>query len=115
MANEPPRKRPLRPRHGRESNLISGSRTRDNYDIDYVTGYELYTQHPAHEGRRRETILKAERDVASPADGNRGYEKPGTAAWQQCQGARGLRVSPATGQSPGTKAVPGRQRHGGAP
>jgi hypothetical protein len=35
---------------------------------------------PLIEGRRPETILKAERDVASTAAGNRGHEKPGTAA-----------------------------------
>jgi hypothetical protein len=71
----------------------------------------LCSEHPALEGRFLEAILKAERDVASPAAGNRGYEKPGTAVWQQCQGARSLRVGP----DPGGKAVLGRQRHGGAP
>ena len=35
---------------------------------------------PLIEGRFREAILKAERDVASTAAGNRGHEKPGTVA-----------------------------------
>jgi hypothetical protein len=71
-------------------------------------------QIPLIEGRRPEAILKAERDVASPAAGNRGYEKPGTAAWQKCQG--GAEPSRRPGHhDPGGKAVLGRQRHGGAP
>jgi hypothetical protein len=61
-------------------------------------------KHPAHEGRRPETILKAERDVASTAAGNRGHEKPGTAARQQCLVAWSLRAGPGNGDGGGTWA-----------
>ena len=62
------------------------------------------SQHPAHEGRFPEAILKAERDVASTAAGNRGHEKPGTAAWQKCQVAWSLRAGPGNGDGGGTWA-----------
>jgi hypothetical protein len=42
--------------------------------------------------------------VASTAAGNRGYEKPGTAAWQQCQVAWSLRAGPGNGDGGGTWA-----------
>src|SRR5262245_14375294 len=61
-------------------------------------------QHPLIEGRFREAILKAERDVASTAAGNRGHEKPGTAAWQQCQVAWSLRAGPGNRDGGGTWA-----------
>src|SRR5215468_1324379 len=59
---------------------------------------------PLIEGRFREAILKAERDVASTAAGNCGHEKPGTAAWQQCQVAWSLRAGPGNGDGGGTWA-----------
>src|SRR5262245_25259273 len=61
-------------------------------------------EHPAREGRFREAILKAEREVASTAAGNCGHEKPGTAAWQQCQVAWSLRAEPGNGDGGGTWA-----------
>ena len=70
----------LRPRRGCINNLKKRSQIRDNYNIDYIASMGYIAQHLVHEGRRPETILKAERDVASTAAGNRGHEKPGTAA-----------------------------------
>ena len=64
----------------------------------------LYDENPAHEGRFREAILKAERDVASTAAGNRGHEKPGTAARQQCLVGWSLRAGPGNGDGGGTWA-----------
>src|SRR5262245_50197867 len=64
----------------------------------------LYDEHPAHEGRFLEAILKAERDVASTAAGNRGHEKPGTAARQKCQVAWSLRAGSGNGDGGGTWA-----------
>src|SRR5262249_21554531 len=72
----------------------------------------LYDEHPAHEGRFLEAILKAERDVASTAAGNRGHEKPGTAARQKCLVA--WEPSRRTRQR-GRRRDLGRQHHGGAP
>ena len=67
--------------------LYTGASITTYRDHEYVMNMMLTTsrlvlppQHPAHEGRFREAILKAERDVASTAAGNRGHEKPGTAA-----------------------------------
>jgi len=42
--------------------------------------------------------------VASTVAGNRGHEKPGTAAWQQCQVAWSLRAGPGNGDGGGTWA-----------
>jgi hypothetical protein len=67
-------------------------------------GLMLPRQYPAHEGRFREAILKAERDVASTAAGNCGHEKPGTAARQKCQVAWSLRAGPGNGDGGGTWA-----------
>src|SRR5262245_56649076 len=64
----------------------------------------LYDANPAHEGRFLEAILKAERDVASTAAGNRGHEKPGTAARQKCLVAWSLRAGPGNGNGGGTWA-----------
>src|SRR5262245_10101903 len=66
-------------------------------------GLMLRRQHPAHEGRFLEAILKAERDVASTAAGNRGHEKPGTAARQNAWWRGAFAPDPATG----TEAGPG--------
>src|SRR5262245_43637501 len=64
----------------------------------------LYDANPAREGRFREAILKAERDVASTAAGNRGHEKPGTAARRECLVAWSLRAGPGNGDGGGTWA-----------
>src|SRR5262249_30257316 len=64
----------------------------------------LYDANPAEEGRFLEAILKAERDVASTAAGNRGHEKPGTAARQKCLVAWSLRAGPSNGDGGGTWA-----------
>ncbi len=64
----------------------------------------IRSQNPAHEGRRPETILKAERDVASTAAGNCGHEKPGTAARRECLVAWSLRAGPGNGDGGGTWA-----------
>jgi hypothetical protein len=64
----------------------------------------LRHQNPAHEGRFLEAILKAERDVASTAAGNRGHEKPGNRSLADVPGGRGaFAPDPATG----TEAGPG--------
>src|SRR5262245_53517966 len=62
------------------------------------------TKIPLIEGRFREAILKAERDVASTAAGNRGHEKPGTAARRVCLVAWSLRAGPGNGDGGGTWA-----------
>src|SRR5262247_1164976 len=59
---------------------------------------------PLIEGRFREASLKAEREVASTAAGNRGHEKPGTAARQKCLVAWSLRAGPGNGDGGGTWA-----------
>src|SRR5262249_22881625 len=64
----------------------------------------LYGENPAREGRFLEAILKAERDVASTAAGNRGHEKPGTAASPQRLVAWSLRAGPGNGDGGGTWA-----------
>ena len=64
----------------------------------------LYAQSTAHEGRFLEAILKAERDVASTAAGNRGHEKPGTAASPERLVAWSLRAGPGNGDGGGTWA-----------
>src|SRR5262245_34414454 len=64
----------------------------------------IRSQYPAHEGRFREAILKAERDVASTAAGNCGHEKPGTAARRECLVAWSLRAGPGKGDGGGTWA-----------
>ena len=61
-------------------------------------------EHPAREGRFREAILKAERDVASTAAGNRGHEKPGPAAKRECLVAWSLRAGSGNGDGGGTWA-----------
>jgi hypothetical protein len=94
----------LRPRRGRINNHFSRSRIRDEYVVDYVSGRCYHANIPAHEGRFREAILKAERDVASTAAGNRGHEKPGTAARQTCRVAWSLRAGPGNGDGGGTWA-----------
>src|SRR5262245_16554496 len=58
---------------------------------------------PLIEGRFREAILKAEWDVASTAAGNRGHEKPGTAASHSGWWRGAFAPDPATG----TEAGPG--------
>ena len=58
---------------------------------------------PLIEGRFREAILKAERDVASTAAGNCGHEKPGTAASHSGWWRGAFAPDPATG----TEAGPG--------
>src|SRR5262245_27846708 len=70
--------------------------------IDYVL--MLRRQNPFREGRFLEAILKAERDVASTAAGNRGHEKPGTAARRECLVAWSLRAGPGNGDGGGTWA-----------
>src|SRR5215510_4190495 len=64
----------------------------------------LYSANPAREGRFLEAILKAERDVASTAAGNRGHKKPGTAARRECLVAWSLRAGPGNGDGGGTWA-----------
>src|SRR5262245_7757574 len=61
-------------------------------------------QIPLIEGRFREAILKAERDVASTAAGNCGHEKPGTAASPWRLVAWSLRAGPGNGNGGGTWA-----------
>src|SRR5215468_12794296 len=59
---------------------------------------------PLIEGSFLEAILKAERDVASTAAGNRGHEKPGTAASPERLVAWSLRAGPGNGDGGGTWA-----------
>jgi hypothetical protein len=67
---------PRRSRHGRTIRHLSRSRIRDECSIDYVSRPCYMRNIPLIEGRFREAILKAERDVASTAAGNRGHESP---------------------------------------
>ena len=94
----------LRSRYGRIIRYRSRSQIRDEYIIDYVLGARYTAQIPLIEGRFLEAILKAEQDVASTAAGNRGHEKPGTAARQKCLVAWSLRAGPGNGDGGGTWA-----------